>query len=123
MRVHRFVRGADVVHSHDRRSGLWVRLGPSHGAVRAHTLHGLPEPYLDGKPGLKGRIAYGGLERALAARTDVLIAPSHAAARLLSERVGYALEDIVVVPNGVDLPADALRAAASWSGRSRRTSR
>jgi glycosyltransferase involved in cell wall biosynthesis len=107
VRVHRFLRGADVVHSHDRRSGLWVRLGPSHGALRVHTLHGLPEPYLAGRPGFKGRVAYGGLERALAARTDVLIAPSHAAARLLSERVGYALEEIVVVPNGVDLPAEA----------------
>jgi phosphatidylinositol alpha-mannosyltransferase len=105
-RVHRFLRGADVVHSHDRRSGLWVRLGPSHGALRVHTLHGLPEPYLDGRPGLKGRVAYGGLERALGARTDVLIAPSHAAARLLADRVGYALEDIVVVANGVDLPEE-----------------
>jgi glycosyltransferase involved in cell wall biosynthesis len=81
-----------------------VRLGPSHGALRVHTLHGLPEPYLEGRPGLKGRVAYGGLERALAARTDVLIAPSHAAARLLSERVGYALADIAVVANGVDFP-------------------
>jgi glycosyltransferase involved in cell wall biosynthesis len=106
VRVHRFLRGADVVHSHDRRSGLWVRLGPSHGALRVHTLHGLPEPYLDGRPGFKGRVAYGGLERALAARTDVLVAPSHAAARLLSERVGYALDEIVVVPNGVDVPAE-----------------
>jgi phosphatidylinositol alpha-mannosyltransferase len=100
------VRDADVVHSHDRRSGLWVRLGPSHGALRVHTLHGLPEPYLDGRPGLKGRVAYGGLARALGARTDVLIAPSHAAARLLADRVGYALEDIVVVANGVDLPEE-----------------
>jgi glycosyltransferase involved in cell wall biosynthesis len=107
VRVHRFVRGADVVHSHDRRSGLWTRLGPSHGALRVHTLHGLPEPYLEeGRPGLKARLAYGGLERMLAARTDVLIAPSHAAARLLSGRVGYALEDIVVVPNGVDFPPE-----------------
>jgi len=101
-------RGADVVHSHDRRSGLWVRLGPAGDALRVHTLHGLPEPYLEGKPGLWGRLAYGGLERGLARRTDVLIAPSHAAARLLSERVGYALEEIVVVPNGVDLPAETV---------------
>jgi glycosyltransferase involved in cell wall biosynthesis len=105
VRVHRFVRGADVIHSHDRRSGLWTRLGPSHGALRVHTLHGLPEPYLGSdRPGLKARVAYGALERTLP--TDVLIAPSHAAARLLSERVGYALEDIVVVPNGVDVPAE-----------------
>jgi glycosyltransferase involved in cell wall biosynthesis len=113
VRVHRFVRDADVVHSHDRRSGLWVRLGPSHGALRVHTLHGLPEPYLDEvRPGLKARLAYGGLERALAARADVLIAPSHAAARLLSDRVGYALEDIVVVPNGVDFPAEPVAPGA-----------
>ena len=37
VRVRRFVRGADVVHSHDRRSGLWVRLGPRRGALRVHT--------------------------------------------------------------------------------------
>jgi glycosyltransferase involved in cell wall biosynthesis len=99
VRAHRFVAGADVIHSHDRRSGLWMRLGPAHGALRVHTLHGLPEPYLAaGSPGLKGRLAYGGLERRLP--THVLIAPSHAAARLLRERVGYG--EIVVVPNGVD---------------------
>ena len=47
----------------------------------------------------RARLAYGGLERRLP--TDVLVAPSHAAARLLRERVGYARQ-IVVVPNGVD---------------------
>jgi phosphatidylinositol alpha-mannosyltransferase len=98
VRAHRFVAGADVIHSHDRRSGLWMRLGPSHGALRVHTLHGLPEPYLSGVPTLKGRLAYGGLERRLP--TDVLVAPSHAAARLLQERLGYG--EIAVVPNGVD---------------------
>jgi glycosyltransferase involved in cell wall biosynthesis len=111
--VHRFVRGADVAHSHDRRSGLWVRLGPRPvpGAVRAHTLHGLPEPFLPppagpARPGLRARLAYAGLERGLAARTDLLLAPSHAAADALAERVGYARERIRVVPNGVDLPAE-----------------
>jgi hypothetical protein len=84
VRMHHWLRGADVVHSHDRRSGLWLRLGPAAGALRVHTLHGLPEPYLAGRPGLWGRLAYGGLERGLARRTDVLIAPSHAAARLLA---------------------------------------
>jgi glycosyltransferase involved in cell wall biosynthesis len=111
--VHRFVRGVDVVHSHDRRSGLWVRLGPrpARGAVRAHTLHGLPEPFLPppagpARPGLRGRLAYAGLERRLAARTDLLIAPTDAAAALLASRVGYTREQIRVVPNGVDLPAE-----------------
>jgi glycosyltransferase involved in cell wall biosynthesis len=99
VRAHRFVAGADVIHSHDRRAGLWMRLGPSHGALRVHTLHGLAEPYLDAvRPGLKARLAYGWLERSLP--TDVLVAPSHAAARLLRSRVGYG--EIVVVPNGVD---------------------
>ena len=28
VRVHRHVGGADLVHSHDRRSGLWMRLVP-----------------------------------------------------------------------------------------------
>jgi glycosyltransferase involved in cell wall biosynthesis len=111
--VCRFVHGADVVHSHDRRSGLWVRLGPrpDRWAVRAHTLHGLPEPFLPppvglARPGLRARLAYAGLERGLAGRTDLLIAPSEAAAELLASRVGYAREQIRVVPNGVDLPAE-----------------
>jgi glycosyltransferase involved in cell wall biosynthesis len=109
--VHRFVRGSDVVHSHDRRSGLWIRLGPRprRRAARAHTLHGLPEPFLPAPvgpahPGLRARLAYAGLERGLAARTDLLIAPSEAAAALLTERVGYSRAHIVVVPNGVALP-------------------
>jgi glycosyltransferase involved in cell wall biosynthesis len=109
VRVHRFLRGADVVHTHDRRSGLWVRLAPRGAELRVHTLHGLPEPYLtDTPPGLKARLAYGGVERGLAARTDVLVTPSHAMARLLAERVGYAEADLVVVPNGVDVPAEPL---------------
>ena len=105
VRVHRFLRGADVVHSHDRRSGLWVRLGPRAGALRVHTIHGLPEPYLDeGRPGLRARLAYEGLERALP--TDVIVTPSQGMARLLSERLGYG--KLVVIPNGVDIPPEPL---------------
>jgi glycosyltransferase involved in cell wall biosynthesis len=114
-RVHRFLRGSDVVHSHDRRAGLWVRLGPRprRGGVRAHTLHGLPEPFLPPpagavRPSLRARLAYQGLERGLARRTDVLVTPSHAAARLLAERVGYRLDRLLVVPNGIDLPSEPL---------------
>jgi glycosyltransferase involved in cell wall biosynthesis len=93
------------VHSHDRRSGLWARLGPRRGALRVHTIHGLPEPYLDEtRPGLRARLAYEGLERAL--RTDVIVTPSHAMARLLAERLGYGT--LAVVPNGVDIPAEPL---------------
>jgi glycosyltransferase involved in cell wall biosynthesis len=109
-RVQRFVRGVDVVHTHDRRSGLWVRVGRRRGEARVHTLHGLPEPFLSDAPaGLRARAAYRGLERGLARRTDVLVTPSHAMAKLLAERVGYDVRDLVVVPNGVDVPAAPLR--------------
>jgi glycosyltransferase involved in cell wall biosynthesis len=109
-RVHRFLRGVDVVHTHDRRSGLWVRAVPRVGGpLRVHTLHGLPEPFLtEAPPSLKARIAYRGLDRGLRRFTDVLVTPSHAMAKLLAERIGYDLEELVVVPNGVDVPAAPL---------------
>lgn len=107
VRVHRFVRGADVVHSHDRRSGLWARLAPRRGELRVHTIHGLPEPYLEeGPESLRARLAYRGLERGLTRLTDVLVTPTHAMARLLAERIGYDLAALVIVPNGVDVPAE-----------------
>ena len=38
------LRDADVVHTHDRRAGLFGRvLGRTHGAKVVHTLHGVPE--------------------------------------------------------------------------------
>jgi glycosyltransferase involved in cell wall biosynthesis len=130
VRVHRFMRGVDVIHTHDRRSGLWVRIVPRagdwrrarhaggppapddgpvpparRGPLRVHTLHGLPEPFLtDAPPGLKARVAYRGLDRGLRRFTDVLVTPSHAMAQLLAERVGYDVGELVVVPNGVDVP-------------------
>jgi glycosyltransferase involved in cell wall biosynthesis len=107
VRVRRFVAGADVVHTHDRRSGLWVRVLPR-GPARVHTLHGLPEPFLtEAPPSLKARVAYRGLDRGLRRFTDVLVTPSHAMARLLAERIGYSLDELVVVPNGVDVPETA----------------
>jgi glycosyltransferase involved in cell wall biosynthesis len=111
VRVHRFIAGSDVVHTHDRRAGLWVRVVPRNlrmpVAFRFHTLHGLPEPFLtESAPSLKARIAYRGLDRGLRRFTDVLVTPSHAMARLLSDRIGYDLDELVVVPNGVDVPAE-----------------
>ena len=39
-----FVDGADVVHTHDRRAGLYGRLaGRLRGSRVLHTLHGMPE--------------------------------------------------------------------------------
>jgi glycosyltransferase involved in cell wall biosynthesis len=105
IRVHRFIAGADVVHTHDRRAGLWVRILKVPGTFKFHTLHGLPEPFLtDAPPSLKARIAYRGLDRGLRRFTDVLVTPSHAMARLLVDRIGYELDELVVVPNGVDVP-------------------
>jgi glycosyltransferase involved in cell wall biosynthesis len=75
------------------------------GPLRVHTLHGLPEPFLtDAAPSLKARVAYRGLDRGLRRFTDVLVTPSHAMAQLLAERVGYDAGELVVVPNGVDVP-------------------
>ena len=75
------------------------------GALRVHTIHGLPEPYLDDtRPGLRARLAYEGLERALP--TDVIVTPSQGMARLLAERLGYG--NLAVIPNGVDVPPEPL---------------
>jgi glycosyltransferase involved in cell wall biosynthesis len=103
------VQGADVVHAHDRRSGLWTRLRRrSHPSeVRVYTAHGLPEEYLPPFPGrpeatLRSLLAYRGLDAALARRTDAVIAPSQAAADLLVERIGYPVARITVIRNGVE---------------------
>jgi glycosyltransferase involved in cell wall biosynthesis len=108
-RLAEITKGADVVHAHDRRSGLWTRLRRrSHPSeVRVYTAHGLPEEYLPPYPGrpdatLRSRLAYRGLDAALARRTDAVIAPSQAAADLLVERVGYPAARMTVIRNGVE---------------------
>ena len=113
-RVRAWARGAHVVHSHDRRSGLWMRLlpRPRPGTALVHSMHGLPEPYLPppiGRPraGLRAAVAYRGLERGLTARTDALLVPSEALADVLCNRLGYARRRMSVVPNGVDVPSAA----------------
>ena len=40
----------------------------------------------------------------------MLVTPSHAMARLLAERIGYDLDELVVVPNGVDVPDQPIAA-------------
>ena len=105
----RCCRGFDVVHSHDRRSGLRTlgSLRPP-ARVRIHSLHGLPEPYLPvpGKrrPSLRDHLAYRIVEPTLLRRADAVIAPSDAAARL-AVSLGHRAERLVVVPNGVDVGA------------------
>jgi glycosyltransferase involved in cell wall biosynthesis len=107
-RLARFARGADVVHAHDRRTGLWVRLGPRprRGGLRVYTAHGIPfefhpPPVGSERPGLRALVAYRGLDAALSRRSDATIVPSQALADDLATRLGYPRDQLVVVPNGI----------------------
>lgn len=112
-RLHRLARGADVVHAHDRRTGLWVRLGPRprRGGLRVYTAHGIPfeyhpPPVGKDRHGLRAVVAYRGLDAGLAWRADAVVVPSRAVADDLVGRLGYPRRRIVVIPNGI-LPAVA----------------
>jgi glycosyltransferase involved in cell wall biosynthesis len=113
-RIWKLVHGADVVHAHDRRAGLWTRLGPrprSNG-VRIYTVHGLPEPYHppptgQEHPGLRARLLYRGLDATLCARAEAIIVPSHMVARELVARLRYPPGKITVIPNGIEPPVFA----------------
>ncbi len=106
----------DVVHTHDRRAGLYGRLlGRAVGAKVVHTLHGLPEEIAVrlGRPGVRrahgvtrSREAwllhgYLGLER-LFSRLGPLVVPSRAMADFLAGR-GFRRERLRVIPSGIDL--------------------
>ncbi|MFZ1924827.1 MAG: glycosyltransferase family 4 protein [Solirubrobacteraceae bacterium] len=110
-RVWRLVRGADVVHAHDRRAGLWTRIGPRprRGGARVYTVHGTPEPYHPPpvgpeRPGLKATLLYRGLDAGLCVRADAVVVPSQFVARDLVERLGYPAHKLTVIPNGIILP-------------------
>jgi glycosyltransferase involved in cell wall biosynthesis len=104
-RLRAALAGADVVHAQDRRSGLWTRVLPRRAPV-VYTVHGLPEAYLPppagpGRPGLRGVLAYRGLDAVLARRrTDALIVPSRALAAAFARRLGF--PRMTVIPNGID---------------------
>jgi len=109
-RVWRLARGADVVHAHDRRAGLWVRIGPRPraGGLRVYTAHGIPGPYLPApvgppRPGLRAALLYRGLDAGLCARADAVIVPSRAVAEDLRARLGYPAGKLHVIPNGIEL--------------------
>ncbi len=110
-RVWRLARGADVIHAHDRRAGLWVRIGPRprRGGVRVYTSHGIPEPYRPPPVGperqsLRDVLLYRYLDSWLCARVDCVIVPSRAVAEDHIARLGFPREKMVVIPNGVELP-------------------
>jgi glycosyltransferase involved in cell wall biosynthesis len=128
-RVGRELRGADVVHTHDRRTGLVVRpLARRHGAVSVHTLHGVPDEIFSrvgregapDEPGVsRARIAWlvQGVLRAeaLLSQLSTTVVPSHALARFLVLH-GFDRRRLRVIPNGITVlrpepakPNDPLR--------------
>ena len=108
-RIWKLLRATDVVHAHDRRSGLWIRLGPrpAGSGVRVYTVHGLPEPYHppptgQEHPGLRARLLYRGLDAKLCARVDAIVVPSQTVAGELVSRLRYPADKIAVIPNGIE---------------------
>ena len=115
-RVWPLLRGADLVHTHDRRAGLLVRpQARAHRARALHTLHGLPEeiaPRLGRAnapvpPGVsRARLTwllhgYPRIEALLTALGDV-VAPSHAMAGFLTTH-GVSAKRVHVIPYGIPL--------------------
>ena len=109
------LRTADVVHSHDRRAGLYGRaVGRAHGAQVVHTLHGLPEEIVP-RLGPAGAPVPPGVSRArlfwiihVIVRAEQLltllghvVAPSQAMARFLVAH-GFPRQRVHVIPLAID---------------------
>ena len=107
--------GADLVHTHDRRAGLFGRIGGRlRGARVLHTLHGMPEeiavrvgrPEAPVPPGVsRARLewllhGYLPLEASLARLGDV-VTPSRAMADFMLEH-GFPARLVHVIPFGVE---------------------
>jgi glycosyltransferase involved in cell wall biosynthesis len=116
------VAGANVVHTHDRRAGLFGRLaGKLQRARVVHTLHGMPEeiaarigrPDAAYPPGVsRGRIAwlvhgYLRIESALT-RLGHVVAPSRAMAEFIVSH-GFPERLVHVIPYGMELGGDGAR--------------
>jgi glycosyltransferase involved in cell wall biosynthesis len=115
-RARRELKGADIVHTHDRRSGLLVRPQARHlGARAVHTLHGVPDElwvtaereHVAPPPGVsRARLAwlrYGVLRiEALLSHLGAVVVPSQALARYLIGH-GFPARRITVIPNGIEL--------------------
>jgi glycosyltransferase involved in cell wall biosynthesis len=115
-RIWPHLRGADVVHTHDRRAGLLVRpVARMLGAAAVHTYHGLPHE-IAGLAGNPGSPLHPGTSRAravwlmrgylpmegLLSRFGTVVVPSHAVAGFLVEH-GVPSSRVHVVPNGIDV--------------------
>ncbi|HEY6836989.1 MAG TPA: glycosyltransferase family 4 protein [Gaiellaceae bacterium] len=113
------VEGADVVHTHDRRAGLFGRVaGRARRARVVHTLHGMPEeiaarigrPDAPDPPGVsRARIAwlehgYLRIESALT-RLGHVIAPSRAMAVFMVSH-GFPPRLVHVIPYGMEVGAN-----------------
>ena len=114
------LRAADVVHTHDRRAGLFGRLaGRARGAQVVHTLHGLPEEIAarvgredaPDPPGVgRGRIewllqGYLPIERALT-RLGHVVSPSQALADFMLKH-GFPARLLHVIPYGISQTGDS----------------
>jgi glycosyltransferase involved in cell wall biosynthesis len=110
-RIRSHLAGADVVHTHDRRTGLLIRpQAAMAGAAAVHTLHGLPDalfeavvplgstPPGDPTAGLTDRARL--RAEAALSRIGATVVPSRALARFLRTR-GFPPERLRVIPNGV----------------------
>lgn len=116
------LEGADVVHTHDRRAGLFGRLaGRLRRAQVVHTLHGMPEEIAarigradaPDPPGVsRGRVAwllhgYLPIESALT-RLGHVVAPSRAMADFMVAH-GFPARLVHVIPYGIDAKANGAR--------------
>ena len=112
----RHIAEADIVHTHDRRTGLLVRAqARARGRRAVHTFHGLPDeifarvgdPAAPAPPGVsRAREAWlmHGLLRieALLSYLGSVVVPSHVLERFLVEH-GFPRDRLHVIANGVEL--------------------
>ena len=89
----------DVLHGHGAKGGACVRLAPADaGTIRVYTPHGGALHY---RPGTLRGMIYGGIERLLMRRTDLLLFESHYARDTYIRSIGEPSGLVRVVCNGV----------------------